>query len=111
MGATMTNDIERLRRVSDEAQHAAHDAFSAWQRAQLDLDYKGKMFAAGGRVFGREITSTEVQGMRAMVRDLQAAYERAEVAELEASNAYLDALRRQAAELTRAEVAGFDPHL
>lgn len=107
----MTDDIERLRRASDEAQNAAHDAFGAWRRAASNLEHVGKMFAAGARVFGREVASMEIQGMRAMVRDLQAAYERAEADELEASNAYLDALRRQAAELTRAEVAGFDPHL
>lgn len=107
----MTSDIERLKQANEAAREHAHAAFCAWQSSQSALEFLGKQFVAGAWVFGQAVASGAVQDMRATASACQAAYERAEAAELEASNAYLAALRRQRDELTRAEVARRDPHL
>ena len=90
----MNTTIDKLKAARWDASHVAQTAYSKWQCAQLDLEYKGKMFLCGGHVFGDQVTASEIDELRVSVRDLKAAYERAEDAEAVALNAYLDALRR-----------------
>ena len=90
----MNTTIDKLKAARWDASHVAQTAYSKWQYAQLDLEYKGKMFLCAGRVFGNEITASEIEELRVRVRDLEAAYKRDNDAENVAINAYLDAIRK-----------------